>query len=82
MSANLQVGQRVKWSEYVIRGKRDYWLRQGSSTAKSAARQYLDEAMAARGIVLESKENGYVVKFDGESGTHSCLSYLVEAAND
>lgn len=80
MSANLQVGQRVKWNEYVIRGKCDHWLRHGSYTVKSAARQYLDEAIGARGVILESKEDGYVVKFDGE--THNCLSYLVEAAND
>lgn len=82
MSDNMKVGQRVKWSEYVIRGKRDYWLRQGSYTLKSAARRYLDEAIAARGTIINASANGYTVRMDGETGTHSVLENLVEPAND
>ena len=82
----LKVGDRVKHGESVIRGKRDYWLGRGDSRSKSAAKQWLDDAVAQRGTVEalgETKYGKYVqVKWDHLPNTESrCLPYLVTKAD-
>lgn len=83
MKAPFQPGQRVKWSEYALRGPRSNWLSAGYEPAKSLAKERLDHMKAVRGIVIDCKPGNYTawvvdVMCEGESGVHQSMSHLWE----
>jgi len=80
----VQIGTRVKRTEYHIRPKRDYWLSCGREPMKSGALDGLNRAKAERGTVIGIREpsatnptRGLVVQIDG-GGVENCLAYLWE----
>jgi len=82
----IEVNTRVKKSAYALRSKRDYWLAQGQPSAKARAKQWLDDAMAERGVVIEllpadfSRGVSAGLRIHWDNGSESkCLSYMVEA---
>lgn len=80
-SWRLNIGDKVRWSGYAIKPRRDYWLSCGSYSAKSAAKQALDDMSNIRGEitrVYKSKQGANCVEvtwFDGSR--HDCLDHLV-----
>lgn len=75
----MEIGTRVKLSEYAIRPKRDWWNQCGREPMKTGARDALDKAIAQRGTIIESDSTGVTVQWD--NGIKSdCLSYMVTAA--
>lgn len=83
----MKIGDRLKYSEYVIRPKRDYWLNCGREPMRSGAKEALDKAKALRGTVVNitsAQDNrlgvaSMEVKSD-DGSTHRCLPYLWEVA--
>lgn len=79
-------GDRIKPSAYAIRPKKDWWLQQGRSDLKSAAKRVVEAEIARRGVVLSSGPTKYTPEEvhyrwdDGQEG--KCLSYMVELATD
>lgn len=81
----MQQGDRVKYSDHVIRPKRDYAL--GCCAARKAeANRWLNEAKAERGTVVEliPQRDDLVaaIRVQWDSGTESkVLPYMLEPAN-
>lgn len=73
----MKVGDRVKLSGYALQSARDWWLGLGDYTRKQAARKYLDDQMARRGVVASAKDHTITVVWDDGIVTHS-LDYRVE----
>lgn len=82
----MKTGDRVKHSGRTIQHLRDIWNGCGRMSDKSAARQHLDDAIAARGTVIGTGNNGFAdfieVKMDGENGVHKALPYMFEPSGD
>jgi hypothetical protein len=83
----IQIGDKVKKSAQALRSKRDYWLAQGDPRRKSQAKEWLDAAMAERGMVAEiltgDSGRGSLpgLRIVWDNGSESkCLPYMVEAA--
>ena len=79
----MKAGDRVRWAGIVIQHKRDYWLKQGEMKRKSAAKKWLDAALAERGTVISCEVNRFgasvcVVKMDGEEGEHNAMQHIFE----
>ncbi len=84
-AAPFTAGQRVRWSGYVINEKRNRWLSCGRASEKSAAKDALDAANAARGTVVHCMTGQYapwvvVVRLDGATSDHHSLPHLWEVA--
>lgn len=69
----LEVGDKVKPSEYALRGSRDYWLAQGEPSKKAQAKQWYEDKKARRGIITQVYDNGYAICYDiaWEDGSNS-----------
>ena len=76
----IQVGDRVKLSEYALRSARVWWESVGDYPRKQAARRYLDAQIARRGTVAGVKGSAITVVWDDGTTSHS-LGYRLEHAN-
>lgn len=81
----MQIGDRVKHSEYAIRPKRDNYHAQGEYSRKQSAKRYLETYEAERGTLIEflpadssrGVAAGLRVRWDNGSES-KCLPYMVE----
>lgn len=73
----MKIGDRVKYTEYVLRPKRDYWLSCGREPAKSNAKQWYEDAKAVHGTITDVSPKGIEVTTDTGS-VHQSLTYLWE----
>jgi hypothetical protein len=81
-SMRYQVGETVKYSESVLRTKRDHMLAAGSYEQKSIRKKWLDDAAAVRGTVLRLYNNGYADCVDVQVGEsiHKSMLHIWEKA--
>lgn len=77
----MLIGDKVKYTEYALRSKRDYWQRCGREPQKSNAKRAYETACAVRGTVTDKLPSGIEVTED--CGTvHRSLDYLWELSAD
>jgi hypothetical protein len=79
----MKAGDTVRHCGRTIETKRRRWLAAGRASEKSAARQWLDDAIAWRGEVVEMRPSARygetAVVRDLETGaTQDALSYMFE----
>lgn len=77
----MNVGNRIKYTEYALRSKRDYWQRCGREPQKSNAKRAYETACAVRGTITAETLNGIEVTTDSGEIHHS-LDYLWERAEE
>ncbi len=77
-----KVGETVKYSNHVLRTKRDHWLAAGSYEQKELRKKWLDDAAAVRGTVLRLYNNGYAAVADIQVGEsiHKSMLHVWEKA--
>lgn len=69
----MNPGTCVKYSDFILRPMRDYWLGRGRHDEKSRAKQWLDEKKAERGtVILAGKTQfGPFLEIKWDNGTTS-----------
>ena len=75
----MNIGDRVRPSEYAIRPKRDYYHNQGEYARKQTAKRAVEELEQQRGTITDVDATSYKVTWDNGSQSH-CLKYRVSAA--
>lgn len=79
----LEVNDRIKPSEYALRGAREYWLQQGEPSRKSQAKQWYEDKKAKRGTITKVYNNGFADSYDilwDDGSISSCLTNMVVKA--
>lgn len=80
----MNVGDRIKPSEYALRSSRDYWLAQGEPSRKSQAKQWYEDKKAKRGTITRVYHNGFANSYDiswDDGSNSSCLTNMVVKAD-
>lgn len=75
----MNIGQQVKYSEYALRSKRDYWQQCGREPAKSNAKRAYETARAIRGTITAIFPQ-YIEVTEENGSIHQSLPYLWEEA--
>ena len=78
----MEIGNKVKYSEYATRKHLDYYLSLGDYSRKNRAKEYYEEQCAKRGVItgiISTCGEAYVIKWN-DGVVSKTAGYMVEKA--
>jgi hypothetical protein len=79
---SIQIGARVRWSDYYLQTYRNTWLAAGRDSEKSRAKAEYEIMKAKRGTIEEITDRGLKILWDGNPLPHYCVDYLVTVVKE